>query len=491
VKTLLVLLSLLLGCNVPVTTTTNPDWLPFLDVQPVDVEGSSEPSSSKLHVLFDEYPEACAHRIWARNERGLELGMSAPSGDLIFEGLPSGTDWRVGVEAIRCDDAFSTRPLASIEARTAEEVWRFVGERSDYSGLHRIVDDGNAKFHAFRYGDDAPPELAGRLQLYYGAAGPDLSGLSVGLSGGPATADPDSFTRFTSLAGTSGLLRPEAPSGHVDAVNTGQAVPLSKAMGGAVRLMFEARGEDGATRILHIDSVDGVIGRDFHAGDKTVCDTAFDYTEPCAPTVDVGVASDEGGAPVPDVRQFRVALPTRDEWQWSGAEGTWMLATVDADGGCDRDGFANQALLQWKEGAWHMGHFDGCPPTIEDLQAPSPVHMGGDLWKVYGGRPSQDGGRIETSPLPYPGPKVVLYVDRAVAGDPEVLEFADFDPIDEARAVHFEWPSGEPMTDRQEGYLDDFVVIEPTDDPDVQVWLGAVTDGEMMPFGAAAILVNP
>lgn len=474
-------LLLLAACGRPIVEDPPPDWRPVLSVEQVFFDGVEEPSSSKLRVRWDLHPEACRHAVRAESEGGHVVGAADETGDLLLGGLRSATEYRVFVEIVPCGDPLAVFPLANQDATTGHEVFRFVGEGADHDGLRRIVDDGNAKFHAIRFGADAPPELAGRLQLYYGASG--HQGLSVAVSGF-ATDDVDSFTGFSSLAGASGLLSPDPGTDLVRRVNTGQAVPLGD---DALRLFFEATGDDGTTRILSLDSQDGLAGRDFHAGDKVVCDTAFDYGNPCAPAVEVDPDSEL--VPADNTRQFRVGVATLDDWRWSQGPDSWMLATVDADEDCGRDAFANQALLTSVDGVWTMHTDDaGCPAVLPDLQAPSPLHVGDGQWKIYGSQPSDRSAALDGSPLPYPGPKSVLHLEVA---EGSAVDIAHFEERDQARPVRFEWPSGEPLTDTQVGYLDDYTVLRPTDDPDLQVWYGAVTDGEQMPFGAAAILINP
>jgi len=123
-----------------------------------------------------------------------------------------------------------------------------------------------------------------------------------------------------------------------------QAVPLSPEGGGRVRLYFEAEGYDGRTRILHLDSRDGYIGRDFHAGPATRCSTLADYSAGggCDPSLDIGVDVDgaNGFPGIRNARQFKVAYPTRDSWAWDLAPGAFMWFTTEwPNGSCSTFGF--------------------------------------------------------------------------------------------------------------------------------------------------------
>jgi hypothetical protein len=126
----------------------------------------------------------------------------------------------------------------------------------------------------------------------------------------------------------------------VATVATGQGVPLSAAMGGGVRLFFEATGGDGKTRIYWVDSKDGYLGQDFNGGSATTCSTTSDYSSGggCALTLAVGVESDgtSGNAKITNARQNKVAWPTQTDWRWDGASGTFMVFTTDATSGCER-----------------------------------------------------------------------------------------------------------------------------------------------------------
>jgi hypothetical protein len=417
--------------------------------------------------------------------------------EALLPALRSATSYDVSLRA--CLDAtcsaFMESPQAPVNASTPQEVWQLQGTGSTVATLTRIVPDGNVKLHAFRYGADAPGPLAGKVQLYYGPMQMSAKGLAVGVAPAPATTDVATVSSFTSLAGSSGLVRPPSPATLVADVATGQAVPVSAAAGGLVRLYFEAPGADGKTRILRIDSRDGWTGTDFNAGAPTVCSTTADYSTGggCAPTVEVGVAGDPvGGNPgIANARQFKIGFPTLDDWRWNLEPGTFMVFTTDAMTGCSTFSH-NQVYARWSGSAWEVQRQPGgCPKFFASAQAATPLHLGGVRYKLYFGDPSDTTGRIPGSLLPFVGPKKVLYADGGATGPPDVVDFEDWETRAAARDTLFLWPSGEPLSAGAEGYIDDFVVVAPTASLDFQVLYVAITDGSVPPFSSLAVLVNP
>jgi hypothetical protein len=280
--------------------------------------------------------------------------------------------------------------------------------------------------------------------------------------------------------------------GLVGDIMTGQAVPLGD---GGMRLYFESNGTDGHARILSIDSVDGWVGQDFNEGGSTVCSTAADFDDGggCPTSVVLGVDGDSENPidNIPNVRQFKIGYPTLEAWAWDEAPGTFMFFTVDDGVDCAYDGFANQAYAVWDGTTWEpvLGD-DGCPEALESLQAPAPMHIGGVRYKLYGGDPSDQEGKLD-SPIPFLGPKQVLYADGTLTGEPDVVDFPDWEARDSARGTTFLWPDGSEMAPSEEGYIDDFVFMTPTGTADFQVAYVVISDGDLMPRPALAVLLNP
>ena len=415
----------------------------------------------------------------------------------VLQELRSATPYQVVLRA--CLDAgcstFMESPQGPVAGTTPQEAWQLQGTGSTISTLTKIVPDGNVKIHAFRYGDDAPGPLAGKAQIYYGPMQGNAKGLAVGTAPVPATTNVATVSSFTSLAGSSGLVRPPSPAPLVADVATGQAVPVSAAAGGLVRLYYEAPGVDGKTRILRVDSRDGWTGIDFNAGVSSVCSTTADYSPGggCAPVVEVGVEGDVV-APNPGIRnarQFKIGFPTLDDWRWDLAAGTFMVFTTDPVTGCST-AMHNQVYARWSGSAWDVQRYPGgCPKLFPFTQAATPLHLGGARYKLYFGDPSDQTGRVAGSMLPFLGPKKVLYADGAATGPLGDVDFEDWEPRAAARDTVFLWPSGQPLSAGAEGYIDDFVALSPTASLDFQVWYVAITDGVVPPFASLAVLVNP
>ena len=455
-------------------------------------------ASSRLEVAFRRLEGGVHHyRLVARERGGRAAGaidVAAASSRATFDGLPAGTRFTVDVTACldaRCSSSVSAASNDSVTAATEEEVWQVQASGETIESATRIVSDGNVKIHATRFGPQAPEEVRGRVQIYYGPMTQATKGLAVGVSDEVASSDPSSVLRFTSLAGRTGLVSPDPDATLVADVATGQAVPLAS---GSVRLFFEALGADGRTRIMHIDSQDGLAGRDFHKGPSTVCATAADYAAggPCAPTLDVAIAGDPGGNPgFTDARQFKIGYPLLDDWRFHESPGTFMVITVSGATACSRAS-RTTAYALWDGARWAVQYAaNGCPKLFENIQAPMPVHTGPGRYKMYFGNPTEMTGVAPGSRLPWLGPKRVAYADAAATGDPNVVEFEDWEPLALARNLRFVWPSGRELTATEAGYLDDFVMLTPVGDPRLQVMYTAMTDGRIAPFATMAVLLNP
>ncbi|MEW6321697.1 MAG: hypothetical protein AB1635_11510 [Acidobacteriota bacterium] len=363
------------------------------------------------------------------------------------------------------------------------------------SGLTKPVADGNARISATRFGPEAGA-MANRIQFYYGPMGGGMSQpLSVAsTTSDTSAADPASYLSFVSRAGTTGLTSPSSATALVATLGTGQGVPVSAALGGKVRLFFEARGSDGKTRVMWVDSHDGYVGHDFNAGSSGVCSTAADYQPGggCTPTVAIAVEGDaDGNTGIGNARQFKLAWPTQDDWRWDGAAGRFMVFTTDQVTGCSTFGM-NHGYAVWNGSRFVVQYAsDGCPKLFTSAQAMLPMHVGDVRYKAYYGDPSVSTGRISSSNLPFLGPKKLIYADGRVSGAADVVDFEDWEAHSAARNVVFLWPNGDQLDDRAEGYIDDYHFLAPTGSLDLQVMYMAITDGSVAPFAAVAILQNP
>lgn len=415
-----------------------------------------------------------------------------------LSGLKAATAYTVSVVA--CSDAACSRSSSAATASSTlpTEYWQLQGTGNTTAGLSRIVSDGNVRISATRFGPDAGTANAGFVQLYYGPNGQTSrqQALTTAITATAATAtNPSSYLSFTGSGATTGLITPATASTAVKQVATGQGVPLSAALGGKVRLFFEASGPDSKTRIYWLDSVDGYVGQDFNSGSARTCSTQADYDSGggCVPTLAVGVEGDATGAnaKIANARQHKVGFPVLDDWRWSGEAGTFMVFTTDQVPGCSSSGM-NHGYAVWSGSRWAVQYAsDGCPKLFKSAQAAFPMHLGGARYKLYYGDPSVTTGKSTSSSLPFLGPKKLIYADGTRSGQAAVVDFEDWEAQSAARDVAFLWPNGDLMDATAEGYIDDFHFLAPTGSLDLQVMYLAITNGTEVPFGGAAVLLNP
>ena len=412
-------------------------------------------------------------------------------------GLKAATAYSVVVSACGTTACEQPAAAAAVTGTTSSEYWQLQGSGNTTAGLTRIVSDGNARISATRFGPEASSVTANRIQLYYG---PSLvSGrqtLSTALTGSNTTASlPSSYLSFTSSGATTGLSTPTPAATLVETMATGQGVPLSAAMGGKVRVFFEAQGIDRKTRIFSIDSVDGYTGQDFNiSSTSTTCATTADYSAGggCAFSVAIGVEGDTTApnAKILNARQNKVGYPTQTDWRWDGAPGTFMVFTSGSITGCTT---ANRThgYAVWSGSKWDVQYDSkACPKLFTNVQAAFPMHIGGVKYKMYYGDTSNTAGQLSSN-LPFLGPKRLLYADGVKSGLADRVDFEDWESQVHARDVVFVWPNGDKLDNTAEGYIDDFHFMAPTGSLDLQVMYLAITNGTAVPLGAAAILLNP
>lgn len=462
------------------------------------VAGRSLASSSRLLLNWIapaggavDHHEITAVDIVGNTRVSVQVPGSATS--VTLTGLKSATPYSLVVRS--CQDSACTRAAsaAAVSATTPTEVWQLQGTGHTVATLLQPVADGNARLSATRFGPDAG-SVANTVQFYYGPRG--VSGLAVASSATVSAASPASYLSFTSHAANTGLRSPTGASSGIQAIMTGQGVPLSAALGAKLRLFFEANDADGRTRIYSVDSVDGYVGRDFNvSAAASTCTTSADYQPNgnCPATLRVGVQADgaNGNDRLNAARQHKLAWPNLDDWRWDGAAGSFMVVTVDAIAGCTT-ATHNQAYAVWDGSRFVVQYAsDGCPKLFKNAQAAVPMHLGGARYKLYFGDPSVTSGRVAGSALPFVGPKKLIYADGASTSAAQTVEFEDWETVAQARQVQFLWPDGEALDDKAEGYIDDFHVLAPTGSLDLQVLYLTITDGVVIPFAAAAVLLNP
>jgi hypothetical protein len=474
-----------------------PSGVSISELSRVTVGGRSFGSSSQWLVnwtapagsVVDHYEVIASESVM--NTR-VSLSAAGAATSATLAGLKAATAYSVVVQA--CQDSACSRSStsAAVSATTPAEYWQLQGSGNTVATLQQPVADGNARLSATRFGPEAGAN-ANTVQFYYGPKG--VNGLAVATSGTVSAGSASSYLSFTILAGSSGLRSPTSATSGIKTITTGQGVPLSAALGGKVRLFFEANGADGKNRIYSVDSVDGYLGRDFNQGAATTCSSSADYqaTGACAATLAIGVESDgaQGNARIPNARQNKLAWAAQTDWRWDGAAGAFMVFTVDQIPGCSTKTH-NHAYAVWDGSRFVVQYATGgCPKMFAGAQAALPMHIGGAQYKMYYGDPSVTAGKVAGSTLPFVGPKRMVYADGASSGVAATVEFEDWEPVASARNVHFLWPNGDLMDDRAEGYIDDFHFLAPTGSLDLQVLYLTITDGVVIPFAAVAVLLNP
>jgi len=479
-----------------------PSGVTTSSVGPQTVGGTALSSSTGITVSWTPPSGSTLdhYRITAADVVGgapLTFTAAATANSAALSGLKAATAYSITVSACAEAACAVENSASAVQGTTDKEYWQLQGSGNTTSGLSRIVRDGNARISATRFGPEAGGVTASRIQLYYG---PSLvsgrQALSTALTASAASAAlPSSYLSFVSSGATTGLLTPTPAATLVETVATGQGVPLSAAMGGKVRVFFEAQGVDRKTRIFSIDSVDGYTGQDFNSSSSsTTCSTTADFSAGggCAISVAVGVEGDTvaPNAKILNARQNKVGYPTQTDWRWDGAPGTFMVFTSGSVAGCST---ANRThgYAVWNGSRWDV-QYDaaGCPKLFTNVQAAFPMHIGGVGYKLYYGDTANTTGQL-ASPLPFLGPKQLLYADGATSGLPDRVDFEDWESQSAARDVAFLWPNGDLLDATDEGYIDDFHFMAPTGSLDLQVMYLAITNGTDVPLGAAAVLLNP
>ncbi|MCA2963133.1 MAG: fibronectin type III domain-containing protein [Acidobacteriaceae bacterium] len=451
-------------------------------------------SSSQLALAWTapSYPVDHYQITAAESLQGTTVSATARSLSATLTGLKAATPYAITVKA--CADAPCRQSGAAspVTGSTATEYWQLRGAGNTTAGLTRIVRNGNVRISATRFGPEAGPVTANRIQLYYGPMPPPNAALITALTPSAANAaDPASYLSFTNPGATTGLLTPSSPAPLIESIATGQGVPMTN---GKVRLFFEAQGPDRKTRIFSLDSVDGFTGQDFNSGAATTCSTTADYSPGggCPLSTLIGVEGDTtlANPRIPHARQHKVAFPTQTDWRWDGAPGTFLVFTTDRIPGCATGGM-NHGYAVWDGARWNVQYAaNGCPKLFLDAQAAFPMHLGGQRYKLYYGDPTITTGKGPTN-LPFLGPKKLIYSDGAVSGSLDRVDFEDWERQSLARDVVFLWPNGDPLNDTAEGYIDDYHFLAPTGSLDLQVMYLAITNGTEIPFASAATLLNP
>lgn len=464
---------------------------------PQTIGSSTFYSSASLTAQWNARSSGVDHYLLVASDTGggapLTYTASAASNTATLTALASGTEYRIAIKACFNTDCSSSIDGNSVTITTDEEFWQVRGTGSSFATASHIVADGNTKAYALLWGAEAGAGLSGKAQLYYDPSTGTEKGVKIGTlnaSVAPITASPDSFANYTGLSGF-GFRRNDANGQQGTGPATFQVIALSPRLGGNVRLFYEASDADGHARVHSVDSRDGWLGRDFHSGPATICqESDLLPAAPCAATLAVGVAGD-GNAKVDAARQLKVGLPTLDRWTWDGEPGTFMVVTIHygTDKSCSST-FFNLGYAVWDGTRWNLQYgANGCPKTIPGIQAPMPVHAGGNRYKLYFNHNTTNNGGVNQFK-----PMKLLYADAATTGDPTLVDFEDWESITRARRVNYLWPSGALLTDEEKSMLDDYQIWMPTNDPSLQVIysnMSCPNNACGPPFIGMAVLINP
>ena len=364
-------------------------------------------------------------------------------------------------------DSASTATSANTTTTAAleSETWQIQGSGHTYASGTKVVKNGSTLPYAFRYGTEAGSALSGQTKFFYNPTpGPD------GWTGGIRIASNNS-----TLTTTAALSDFEPSANGVKAVcdqmniplcsdssayymRGSQAIPLRDEK--KVRLFFEANdlslGAQSVTEIFSLDSQDGYTGEDYHRGASSLCGGAgsMDYAPggDCALSTVIAANAQTGLA---QARQFKIGYPTLDSWLWDESPGTFMVITGEDRCGKTRDGLF---YATFDGTSWDVAKDNkSCAaPLVPYAHGPVLVHLGGGKYKLY----------YEDIMSNVPNNKVkkplrFITADASRTGDPNVVDFADWDSYKNAGEVTFLWPDGTKLTDAEESGLGDHFIYTP------------------------------
>ena len=447
--------------------------------------------------VVDHYEITAAESVFGTSPT---TAVAATETSTTMTGLKSATTYSITVKA--CSNSTCSLSGASSPAvgTTAEEYWQLQGTSGATSdAVSRATSDSNTLNYALSYGDWAGDSLRGRIRYYYNPNVASEKGVKTALSTSVASSTVSSLTTFDVLSGY-GLVAGTSTAVPASGISTtiGQAIAIP--YNGKVRLMVEAQGTDRTNRIYQIDSADGYVGVDFNAGNGTLCSVPngdLTTSGACAPSIALGLTQDGFTSPgVTAFRQMKLLYPTQTSWVWNGAANTPMIVTMDLNtataAACAQYKFT-QGWALWDGTKWALQYAsDGtCPKLFDGMQAPAPVHLGDGRYKLYYSNnvtpSSQQTFNFDNKPVR------VIY--GSASGS--TIAFEDFESMSAAREVNFLWPDGSLMalftgsTTGGETKLDDYTMLAPTGNLDVQVMYTNFSGGSKGAFTAVAVLLNP
>ena len=117
-----------------------------------------------------------------------------------------------------------------------------------------------------------------------------------------------------------------------------------------------------------------------------------------------------------------------------------------------------------------------------------PVHLGGAQYKMYFSHNTAQGlsgAGFSTKPVK------IMYGDGARSSDPDVVDFEDWEGVSEARDILVLLPDGTEVSLEERSRFDDYVVLMPTNDPELQVLYTNMSEAGVHPFIGSVVLMNP
>jgi hypothetical protein len=454
---------------------------------PVEVSWGEVESASRLRVRWDRVSTAQAYEVVAEyGDHQVTTVVDSDTSRLVLRGLRSATVYEITVNACEDPQCWRFTPSETAMGVTAPMAWQVVGEGSSYAGATTIIEDSDTKGFGLYYGDDAPSAMVGTVQLYYDSSDAGRKGVNMAVA--VETNDEDLIV-FDRVDGH-GLFGEQTRNADAKGPSTYQPVPLA---GGGIRLFFEGKLDgDEHSRLYAIDSQDGDRGQDFHPGTATDCE-ADDIMigGACEPTVVMG-GEDDGNPGVLSVCQSRLMYPMFDDWRWGQERDSLIIATLHFTEDAEEctNTYNNMGFAVWDGSTWDMEYdvSTGCPVVVEGVESPMPVHMGDGRYMVVFNANTAAQKDMDTGK-----PLYVLYADAAATGDPEVLEWSDFEARGEAREVQTYWPNGIEIPDVMEQKLDDFGIFSPTGESDELVMYANMSCGDAScePFIGQLGWVNP
>lgn len=452
------------------STAAAQTWPANLTVSPVPattVSGETLPSSTRLAAgwmapafAVETYHLRVVDQITGQRQL---LQTSATSVDLT--NLKAGTTYTVSLQALLVGGSVMAAN-ATAQASTSEEFWQLQGTGRGWFQCTQVISGSSVlAYPMVRRLEGGDSENLRVIQLYYKPRpGPNpFAAMSITQSRGP-TSRLGSLVGLIEIQGY-GLRSPASPALLVDRVAAFHPVPLARNMGGGVRVFFEAKGRDGKTRLMHLDSKDGVLGRDFHPGKATVVATTEDYDTngPCEPTLVVGVRGNPNhpATGMLQARQSKLGWPYRNRPRWDGMPGTFFVITGQDACNQTSDGLF---YAQWDGSQWNVVQdHAGCPvPLVTRAHGPVLVHREASRYKLYFEDWTNRPGRTNK-------PLHLIYGDGSINAPSERVDIDEWEATADAREVHFLWPDGSLLSVADESGLGDHAVLWPTDDPDYQV----------------------